>query len=75
MHMPSPDILAIIAVGIALAALILRGTARIDRHIAEAGRDRRAHQASMDDFRKEMLRLAERQAHVEGSSRTLTPAG
>ena len=39
---------------------------RIDDYRAEAAADRRAHQAAMDTFRTEMLRLAERQSHVEG---------
>lgn len=33
---------------------------------AEAAADRRAWQATMATFRAEMLRLAERQSHVEG---------
>ena len=73
----SPELIAILAVGVALAsltvALLLRIDRRIDRienridgYIAEAGNDRRAFQAAMDDFRREMQRLAERQSHVEG---------
>ncbi len=91
----SAELIAIIAVGVALgsltAGLILRIDRRIDRletrlearmdrletrmdrletridgYIAEAGNDRRAFQAAMDDFRREMQRLAERQSHVEG---------
>ena len=50
---------SILVVGVALAALIIRATARFDA-------DRRAFQAGMDDFRKEMQRLAERQSHLEG---------
>ena len=50
---------SILVVGLALAALIIRATARFDA-------DRRAFQAGMDDFRKEMQRLAERQSHLEG---------
>ena len=49
----------VILVGIALAVLILR------RH-SEASADRRAFQSGMDDFRREMQRLAERQSNVEG---------
>lgn len=60
----------VLAVGVGLAALIMRSTARFDA-------DRRAVQArfdaSMDAFRaemrtfeREMRRLAERQSHVEG---------
>ena len=51
------------AVGLALAALIMRSTARPEA-------DRRAVQArfdtAMDTFRAEMRRLAERRSHVEG---------
>ena len=80
-----PEILTligtVIAIGVALATLILITTARInqridnhlartdekfDRYLAEAASDRRAHQASMDDFRREMQRLAERQTRLEG---------
>ena len=49
---------SILVVGVALAALIIRATARFDA-------DRRAFQAGMDDFRKEMQRLAARQSHLE----------
>ena len=37
------------------------------RDRAEAAQDRRAWQASMDTFRAEMQRLAERQSRVEGT--------
>lgn len=40
--------------------------AQIAASQAEAAADRRAMQASMDVFRAEMLRLAERQSHLEG---------
>ena len=49
----------VVSVGIALAVLILRFQ-------SEAGADRRTIQASMDTFRSEMQRLAERQSNVEG---------
>ena len=53
----------VLAVGLALATLIMRSTARQDA-------DRRAIQArfdtAMDTFRTEMHRLAERQSHVAG---------
>ena len=48
----SPELLAIVMAAIGLAGLILHSTSRADRR--------------MDDFQKEMLRLAERQSHVEG---------
>lgn len=61
MPMPAPDIfvivapivLSIIGVGVALAALMLRVTARLDNAIAEAGADRRAADAKMDEWRRE----------------------
>ena len=60
------DVIAIVAVGIALAGLIIRMTGRIDRYQTEATADRRALQTAMDAFRSEMQRLAERQSHLEG---------
>ena len=72
------DTLAIIgtvlAVGLALAALIMRSTARpeADRRATQAAAeaDRRAIQARFDTamaaFRAEMRRLAERRSNVEG---------
>lgn len=79
MTMPTADLIAIIGsvlgVGLTLAVLIMRTTARLDRRAfqAEAAQDRRALQASMDSFRasmdtfrREMQRLAERQSRVEG---------
>lgn len=61
MPMPAPDIfvivapivLSIVGVGVALAALMLRVTARLDNAIAEAGADRRAADAKMDEWRRE----------------------
>ncbi|MCY4460095.1 MAG: hypothetical protein OXC26_06810 [Albidovulum sp.] len=68
--MTGPELFGIIGsvlgVGVALAVMILHVTARLDRRIDEAGADRRAFQAAMDDFRKEMQKLAERQSRVEG---------
>ena len=68
--MTGPELFGIIGsvlgVGIALAIMLLRVTARLDRRIDESGADRRAFQVAMDDFRKEMHRLAERQSRVEG---------
>ena len=66
----SPELLAIVAVGLALAGLILRSTARTDRRIERAEDAMAAHQerfeAAMAAHRTEMQRLAERQSHVEG---------
>ena len=60
MPMPAPDIfvivapivLSIVGVGVALAALMLRTVARLDNAIAEAGADRRAADAKMDEWRR-----------------------
>lgn len=61
---------SVLGVGLALAVLIMRSTARIDAgrraFQAEAAADRRAFQSAMDTFRTEMQRLAERQSNVEG---------
>ena len=54
-----PIIGTVLAVGLALAGLMLRITARIDR-----AEDR--FEGAMSAFRAEMRRLAERQSHVEG---------
>ena len=45
-----------------------RRAAQADRRAVQtaADADRRQWQASMDAFRQEMLRLAERQSHIEG---------
>ena len=85
MGMPTADLIAIIGsvlgVGLALAVLIMRSTARVDADRrafqAEAAQDRRALQASMNsfrtamdsfraDFRAELQRIAERQSRIEG---------
>ena len=50
----------VVATGLVIVLMIQRAT-------TEAGNDRRAFQAGMDDFRREMLRLAERQARIEGN--------
>ena len=55
----SPDTLALLLGMIGLASLIMRTTARIDRRM-----DR--FEDAMATFRSEMLRIAERQARVEG---------
>ena len=51
-----------------------RAEAAADRraHRAEAAADRRAHQAAMDEFRAQMLSLAERQAHIGGHVEAFT---
>ena len=60
----------ILAVGIGLAVMAWRMTSRLDRRIdndkASADADRREWQRSMDEFRRQMQRLAERQSRVEG---------
>lgn len=68
---PEVSIIAsVLGVGLGIAILLMRTTARLDRRIdndkAAADADRRAWQDSMDDFKKEMQRLAERQSRVEG---------
>ena len=65
----TPDVLSILGVGLGLALLMLRTLARIDSYRAEASADRCAFQAGMDDFRREMQRLAERQSNLEGRMR------
>ena len=61
-------IASILGVGLGIAILLMRTTARLDRRIdndkAAADADRRAFQAGMDDFKKEMQRLAERQVRL-----------
>ena len=64
------NVVAIAVVGGVIGTFFWRTVARLDRRIDEAGADRRAFQAGMDDFRKEMQRLAERQSHVEGARGT-----
>ena len=72
------NVVAIAVVGGVIGTFFWRTVARLDRRIDEAGADRRAFQAAMDDFRKEMQntrndfgremqRLAERQSHLEGA--------
>ena len=55
---------------LALAGIVVLQTngvhASIESFRTEAAADRRAHQAAMGTFRKEMRALAERQARVEG---------
>ena len=60
------NVVAIAVVGGLVGTFFWRTVARLDRRIDEAGADRRAFQMAMDDFRKEMQRLAERQSRVEG---------
>ena len=59
-------IIAILGIGITLGTMLLNATGRIDSAIVEAAADRRALQASMDEFRRQMQRLGERQARLEG---------
>jgi len=70
----SADTLTIIAtvigVGLALAGMMLRITGRMDRRMDRfddaMAAHRQAMQDSMDTFRTEMRRIAERQSHIEG---------
>ena len=45
---------------------LITANEKFDKYLAEAASDRRALQSSMDDFRREMQRLAERQSRLEG---------
>ena len=63
----------IVAVAISTGHIQAQGEAADRRAIAdraEAAADRRAWQVSMEAFRSEMRRLAERQARVEGALNT-----
>ena len=61
------NVVAVIAVG-ALVGTFWRTAARLDRRIdndkADADADRRAFHSGMDEFRREMQRLAERPSNV-----------
>ena len=46
---------------------------KFDKYLAEAASDRRAHQSSMDEFRRQMQQLAERQSRVE-AERAASPS-
>ena len=48
------NVVAIAVVGGVIGTFFWRTVARLDRRIDEAGADRRAFQAGMDDFRREM---------------------
>ncbi len=56
----------VVAVGLALAGLIMRATARVDADIRENRAEMREFRSAMGTFRTEMQRLAERQSRVEG---------
>ena len=69
-------VLAIAVSILALSGVVVLQTNGIRADIAsmrtEAAADRRAMQDSMDTFRAEMLRLAERQARTEGQVAALS---
>ncbi len=76
-------IVAIVGTGLAVGGSTFAGIGWVRDDIAEvradvrslateAAADRRAHQSAMDTFRLEMLRLAERQARVEGQLSLVT---
>lgn len=69
----------VVVVGLALAVLILRWTARIDADTqafqVEAAADRRAFQAGMTDFRAQTQNRGQRQSHVEGRCDATSTAG
>lgn len=55
---------------------LTRADEKFARYLAEAASDRRAHQSSMDDFRREMQRLAEPRSRLEGQPAAApAPAG
>ena len=63
-------IISVLGVGVGIAIVQVRTTARLDRRIdqmaTETAADRRQFQTAMDRFRKEMQRLAERQSRLVG---------
>lgn len=72
-----PKALALAVSILALAGIVVIQTngiqSSVDTFRTEAAADRRAHQAAMDIFRKEMQRLAERQSRVEGELEAVRP--
>ena len=52
---------------------LTRTDEKFDKYLAEAASDRRAHQSAMDEFRREMQRLAERQSRLDGE-RAVSPS-
>ena len=53
---------------------LARTDEKFNAYLAEAANDRRALQSGMDEFRREMRRLAERQSRIEGRQATAAPA-
>lgn len=64
----TPEILTMIAIGLALAGLILRQGARLDRRIDRLDADLRGEIA---DLRDEIIDMRERLARVEGMLETI----
>ncbi|MDE0057082.1 MAG: hypothetical protein OXI22_09475 [Defluviicoccus sp.] len=69
--------IAVVGIGVTLGGLLLNAAFRIETRLdnietrldnanAEAAADRRATDAKMDEFRRHMQRLGERQARLEG---------
>lgn len=62
-------IISVLGVGLGSAILQIRTTTRLDRRsdqvATKTAADRRQFQTAMDEFRKEMRRLAERQSRLE----------
>ena len=56
----------VLGVGIALAGLSMRIASRQDRRMDRFEDAMATYRAEMRTFEREMLRLAERQSHVEG---------
>lgn len=63
-------IISVLGVGLGIAIMQMRTTARLDRRIdrvtTETAADREQFQTAMDGFRKEMEHPAERQCRLEG---------
>ena len=75
---PEVSIIAsVLGVGLGIAIMLMRTTARLDRRIdndkAAADAERLAWQDSMADFKKEMQRLAARNTSLLPSSTTQGP--
>ena len=62
------NVVAIAVVGTFFWRTVTRLDTRITNDKNTADADRRAFQSGMDDFRKEMQRLAERRSRTEGAA-------
>ena len=75
--------IAVVGIGVTLGGLLLNAAFRIETRLdnietridtasAQAAADRRAADARMDEFRRHMQRLGERQARLEGQREGIT---